>query len=276
MDSRLPSTAFADAWTQVDRTEDPAFFVGLLDATRADLLERARRAPADFFREHDLKPGLRVLDAGCGTGDMLRIMAPLVAPGSCVGIDVSETMIGEARRRAEGMAGLSFTSGDVQALTFGDSAFDRVTATQVLVHVREPGVALAELHRVLSPGGRIVIGEVDWDSTGLECTNRELSRRFTRVATDELRNGFIVRELPWRLREAGFVDVGLTPHVTTAQVAGAFQRWFVEPAMKHFARIGAFTDGEIEEFLADLEARSRSGRYFLTRTDYTISATRPS
>ncbi len=44
----VPSTAFADAWIQVDRTENPRFFVNLLDATRARLLERARTSPTDF------------------------------------------------------------------------------------------------------------------------------------------------------------------------------------------------------------------------------------
>jgi len=47
--TRIPSTAFADAWIHVDGTEDPGFFVKLLDSTRAELLERARRSPAEFF-----------------------------------------------------------------------------------------------------------------------------------------------------------------------------------------------------------------------------------
>jgi cyclopropane fatty-acyl-phospholipid synthase-like methyltransferase len=98
-DARIPSTAFADAWIQVDGTEDPGFFVRLLDSTRAELLERARRSPEEFFAPLDLRPGHRVLDVGCGTGDFLRLLAPLVVPGSAVGIDLSETMIAEAQRR---------------------------------------------------------------------------------------------------------------------------------------------------------------------------------
>ena len=77
----VPSTAFADAWIQVDRTENPRFFVNLLDATRARLLERARTSPREFFAPLALRPGLNVLDVGCGTGDFLRLLAPIVSPG---------------------------------------------------------------------------------------------------------------------------------------------------------------------------------------------------
>lgn len=63
----VPSTEFADAWIQVDRTEDPRFFVNLLDAIRARLLERARTTPREFCAVGSTH-GLNVLDVGCGTG----------------------------------------------------------------------------------------------------------------------------------------------------------------------------------------------------------------
>ena len=276
MQPRIPSTAFADAWTKVDHTEDPGFFVNLLDATRVELLERARREPETFFASHALRPGLRVLDVGCGTGDMLRLIAPLVSPGRCVGVDLSETMVAEAKRRAsEPSEHLSFQLADAQALALDDASFDRVTATQVLVHLPQPAAALSEFHRVLAPGGILVIGEVDWPATGIESSNRELSRRFTQLASDGLRNGHIVREIAWLLQEAGFAEIRLSPEVTVAREAGAFQRWFIEPALRHFIAIQAFTEIEATEFLADLRHRSETGHYFLTRTSYSITAVRP-
>ena len=58
--------------------------------------------------------------------------------------------------------------------------------------------------RVLARGGRLAITEIDWNSISIESTNRELARRFTALACDELRNGLIVRRLPSMLRELGF------------------------------------------------------------------------
>ncbi len=185
----IPSTAFADAWIQVDRTEDPRFFVNLLDATRARLLERARESPKEFFASLDLRPGLNVLDVGCGTGDFLRLLAPLVAPGSAVGLDLSETMISEARQRSDhSTSNLLFGMGSVLDLPFDNGSFDRVIATQLLVHVPDASRGLAEMRRMLSPGGMISLTEIDWGTLVVESTNRELGQRLTDLACKGLRN----------------------------------------------------------------------------------------
>jgi len=274
-DAHVPSTAFADAWIQVDVTEDPEFFVRVLDATRAELLERARRSPAEFFAPLDLHSGCRVLDVGCGTGDILRLLAPLVAPGNAVGIDLSATMIAEAERRTRGsVSNISFQVGNALDLPLDTGSIDRVLATQVLLHIPDPWTALGEMCRVLAPNGLVSIGEFDWGTVAVECTDRELGRRFTRLACDGLRNGLIVRELPNRLRGAGFDRIRLTPEVQVALNPDAFHRWFIEPSMTHFKRIGAFSAAEAELFLSDLQERAKQGRYFCSKTYYSIVASK--
>jgi ubiquinone/menaquinone biosynthesis C-methylase UbiE len=274
-ETRIPSTAFADAWINVDNTEDPAFFVQLLDSTRAALLERARSSPTEYFAPLDVRPGHHVLDVGCGTGDFLRLLGPLVAPGNAVGIDVSETMIVEAQRRVSGgPANVSFHVGNALDLPIESGSIDRLTATQVLLHIPDTSAALAEIWRVLAPGGLVAFGEMDWGTVAVECTDRELGRRFTRLACDELRNGLIVRELPWRLRNVGFDQIRLIPEVQVSLNLDAFYRWFMEPAMPHFKRIGGFSPAEVDFFLSDMQARANQGRFFCSRTYYTILASR--
>ena len=273
----VPSTAFADAWIQVDRTEDPRFFVKLLDATRARLLERARTSPREFFAPLALRPGLNVLDVGCGTGDFLRLLAPIVSPGTAVGVDLSETMIAEARQRAgENMDNLSFRVGSVLELPFPSASFDRVLVTQVLLHVPDPAKALVEIKRVLAPSGAVCISEIDWGTLVVQSSENELGRRFSELACRELRNGLIIRELPGQLRELGFNHIVIRPEIEVAQDLDAFYTWFVEPSLQHFKRIRAFTEAEADAFLADLKERALRGSYFSSRTYYTILASQSS
>jgi SAM-dependent methyltransferase len=269
----VPSTAFADAWIQVDRTENPRFFVNLLDATRARLLERARTSPEEFFAPLALRPGLKVLDVGCGTGDFLRLLAPIVSPGTAVGVDLNETMIAEAcQRSAENVDNLSFRVGSVLDLPFPAASFDRILATQLLLHVPDPLKALTEIKRVLAPSGIVSITEIDWGTLVVQSSDSELGRRFSDLACRELRNGLIVRELPGRLRDLGFDDVVIRPEVEVALNLDAFYKWFVEPSLNHFKRIGAFSGAEADALLRDLNERARSGHYFSSRTFYTILA----
>lgn len=271
----VPATAFADAWTQVDATEDPQFFVHVLDATRTRLLEKARRSPEEFFAPIAPAPGLNVLDVGCGTGDMLRLLGPLVAPGKAVGIDISSTMIHEACvRTAAASPNVHFELGDVFELRFEDGAFDRVIASQVLVHLSDPWTALGQLCRVLKSNGKLWITEMDWGSIMVESTDRELSRRFTQLTADGLRNGLIVRELPWRLRQLGFATVAIEPDVRLSDGADALYRWFIEPAISHFRRAGALSPEEAQAFLQDLSLRAAGGRYFSSLNSYSIIASR--
>ena len=274
---RLPSTAYADAWIQVDQTEDPRFFVNVLDATRARLLERAGRSPKEFFAPLVLRPGLNVLDVGCGTGDFVRLLAPIVSPGKALGLDLSETMIAEAVRRAgENLENLSFRVGSALELPFPAESFDRILATQVLLHIPDPWGALAEMKRVLAPSGMISIAEIDWGTLVVQSSDSELGRRFTDLACRELRNGLIIRELPGKLRELGFHDIVILPEVEVAQGLDAFYKWFVEPSLKHFKRIGAFSEAEADALLADLRERADRGRYFSSRTFYTVLASQSS
>jgi len=162
--------------------------------------------------------------------------------------------------------------GNALELPFPPESFDRVLATQVLLHVPDPWTALAEMKRVLAPAGLLCIREIDWGTLVVHSTDDELGRRFSQLACKELRNGLIVRELPGRLRDLGFDQISVLPEVEVAQDLDAFCTWFVEPSLTHFTRIGAFSDAESERFVSDLKECARRGYYFSSRTHYTIVA----
>ncbi|MBV8462636.1 MAG: methyltransferase domain-containing protein [Acidimicrobiales bacterium] len=109
-----------------------------------------------------LRPGLSLLDVGCGPGTITADLAERVAPGLAVGLDAAPGILEEARSTAAGRAGLTFLAGDVFCLPFGDDTFDVVHAHQVLQHLRRPVEALAEMRRVCRPDGVVAVRDSDY------------------------------------------------------------------------------------------------------------------
>jgi SAM-dependent methyltransferase len=110
-----------------------------------------------------LRPGLDLLDVGCGPGTITVDLAARVAPGRVLGLDLSADPLDEARAAGE-RAGLevTFAVGDVYALDLPDDSFDVVHAHQVLQHLTDPVAALREMARVCRPGGVIAVRDVDY------------------------------------------------------------------------------------------------------------------
>jgi ubiquinone/menaquinone biosynthesis C-methylase UbiE len=121
---------------------------------------------AAAFLLPELRPGMRVLDVGCGPGSITRGLAELVAPGEVVGVDLSRETLEAARGNAaaHGLDNLRYEEASVYELPFGDGTFDVAFAHQVIQHLREREAALGEMLRVLRPGGLLAIREVDWET----------------------------------------------------------------------------------------------------------------
>src|SRR5215468_3156288 len=126
----------------------------------------ARRtgAGAAFFLRH-LRPGMRLIDCGCGPGSITVDLAQAVTPGEAIGIDLRVEALTHGRQlaRASGLSNVTFQVANVYQLPFPDAAFDAAFACAVLQHLAAPLAALKEMRRVLKPGG--VIGIVDGSST---------------------------------------------------------------------------------------------------------------
>lgn len=123
----------------------------------------------------DLKPEDRVLELGFGAGRAIELVAVQVPDGQVAGIDISQEMVRSASRRnarAIKSSQVALRHGDLTALPFADSQFDKVFSIQTLYFWSDTPQALAEIFRVLKPGGVLVVtlstGTTDGAATGLE------------------------------------------------------------------------------------------------------------
>lgn len=142
--------------------KDPDQVAGMFDATakRYDLLNSLLSGGNDrLWRIHMQravapKPGERILDVAAGTG---ASSAPMAKAGALVtALDISHGMLEEGRRRHPD---IEFVHGSAEELPFDDDTFDAVTISFGLRNVQQPRAALSEFHRVLKPGGRVVVCE---------------------------------------------------------------------------------------------------------------------
>jgi len=158
-------------------------------------------------------PGQRLLDAGCGVGEVARALAAAVAPGGeVVAVDASSATVAAAAARDDG-SGVRYEVADVVALPFADGTFDGVRTERVLQHVAEPDAAIAELVRVTRPGGRVCLVDTDWESLAVDGMPADLvaSMRAAFAARDTLHHQGIGRTLRRRLVRAGLRDVVAEP-----------------------------------------------------------------
>jgi SAM-dependent methyltransferase len=192
--------------------------------------ERDARTFLPFLLPH-LRAGMDVLDAGCGVGSIALDLAPRV--GRIVGIDRDAGQIAAARGSAaeRGIGNAEFHTGSVYELPFPDASFDVVYANTVLIYLREPVAALAELRRVLRPGGLAAVSDDDFDTVVFSPERSELwlaAELFARAVAHEGGNPRYARHLRALMLEAGFARTQGTALAPEVYGDPASTRWFAD------------------------------------------------
>lgn len=191
-----------------------------------------------------LKPGLRVLDFGCGPGTISVGLAKAIEPGELHGVDMESTQIDLARAIAEagGHRNATFQVGDVTQLPFDDEFFDIVHGHAILLHVPDTQAVLAEVRRVLKPGGLIATREGIFHCSFLAPHFEVLDdawASFSELIIADDGHPDIGRDLKTLLLEAGFTDVrpsaSFSSYTTPDEVAffyGVLRDWFLSPEVR--------------------------------------------
>lgn len=163
-----------------------------------------------------LKPGMRVLDAGCGTGVVTRRIAVKVSPGEVHGVDMDPLFIQKAKKLAaeKEASNIKFSLGNADDLGFEDGFFDLSYSRLVLMHVQDPVKTVAELKRVTKSGGTVAISDQDDGGIIVYPELPKMMQMFSKYKSLADRRGedrFIGRKLFSIMKQAGLSPITIFP-----------------------------------------------------------------
>lgn len=259
-------------WSAIDQTETPSHCVSYLHTVSA--LESVSAYKRMTYALLEATPGSTILDVGCGAGDDVCALAELVGPhGRVVGVDNSAAMIAAANTRASALQlPIEFHVGTIAQLDFADHTFDGCRSDRVFQHLDDRRQALAELLRVVKPGGRIVVSDTDWETLVLDVPNKPLTRKLRDAICDRVRNGWSGRQLFRLFTLSGLQDVRVIPStIIETNLALADQLFGIRLALHSLETSGQLTAGETAEYWAYMESASRMGAFFCAVTGFGVS-----
>jgi ubiquinone/menaquinone biosynthesis C-methylase UbiE len=238
--------------------------------------KRTAGEAAAFLLPH-LRPGMRLLDVGCGPGSITVGLADAVRPGEVTAIDLSPDVLEIARTlaRERNADNVRFERADLYDLPYPDGSFDAVYAHQVLQHLPRPVDALARMRRLLRPGGVVGVRDSDYGTCTWSPPDVHLERWLALYHAVARRNGAepdAGRFLHGWLRAAGFTDVALSGTTWTFPGYDSVESWATSWAERtigsnlaaHAIEFGLARRDELEAIAAGFRAWARDPSAFFS------------
>jgi len=228
-----------------------------------------------FLRALRPRPGERVLDVGSGPGFLAATIAEAVGPSGVVyGVDISEPLLAVARSHCGHLSWVQFRNADAAQLPFADHGFDAVISTQVLEYVRDVPAALAEIYRVVRPGGRVAIVDTDWDSIVWHSSNRDRMNRILAAWERHAVDSYLPRTLANSLHRAGFrvESCQVMPLFNPTYDQNSFSNRIMDLIVPFVMERSGIARDEAEAWASDLRRSGERGEYFFSLNRYLFLA----
>lgn len=256
----------------------------VFDESLAEQLEVLYRS-RDILRRRALiraalgaQPGERILDIGCGPGFYVAELLDEVGPeGFVVGVDGSAAMLAVAAHRCDERPNVAFHEGDILSLPVEDAGFDRALSVQVLEYVQDVEAALAEMHRALRPGGRLVVWDVDWATVSWRSSDPQRMARLLRDWDAHLAHPSLPQTLTAQLRSVGFEDVHMDGHAfaTNQFSADSYGGALVPVIERYVAGRKEIGDDELSAWVAEQRELEARGEFYFACIQFGFTATKP-
>jgi len=260
-------------FTDVDASTDEARAVAVAALDVQAQLPHVQRLRAWLMEQLEPRPGMHVLDVGCGTGEDVRGLAVTVAPaGSATGVDPSATMLAEARRRGRAVRTTArLVRSTADRLPVADASLDLVRCERVLQHLVEPAGAVREMARVLRPGGRVGLIDTDWRTLATWPGDPHLAGAW-HEDWGGIPTPWVGAQLLDLVLRHGFTDPRVTTGTMLLRPRALDQpplSFMMEAATRH-----AEAAGEEQAWRRALEESAARGSFVLTVTMHAVVATR--
>lgn len=240
------------------------------DPQQRDMLE-------EYTAELELPHAAELLEVGCGTGAVCRFLATLPRVAHVTGVDPSPLFVERARELAgeteagEAHAGderaargkIDFAVGDGRDLDFEDESYDGLVFHTSLCHVPECERALAEAHRVLRPGGRLVVFDGDYATMTFALDARDPLQSCAEAVLDMVvHDPWLMRRIAPLLARAGFEDCRVRGHAYTSVAGTDYFIALVDRGADALAASGSVRAEVAEALKQEGRARVEQGTFF--------------
>jgi ubiquinone/menaquinone biosynthesis C-methylase UbiE len=240
---------------------------------RRDVVRRRRLVRESVAAQ----PGEHVLDVGCGPGFYVKELLDQVGVnGSVTGVDVSRAMLAVAAKRVAWHDNVAFHQAEATTLPVPDGAFDAAVSVQVLEYVPDVAGALADIHRVLRPGGRVVIWDVDWATVSWHTADRARMQRMLDAWDHHLVHPSLPMALTRHLHDAGFGDVTADGHafVTTALDPETYGGSMLGTIYQYAVDQGGIDAADADAWKAEQEQLAADGEFYFACIQVCFAARR--
>jgi ubiquinone/menaquinone biosynthesis C-methylase UbiE len=252
-----------DVWTAVTAL-DPSVqerLAGVLETRGADSQQQAMRRA--FLSGIEFPADAHVLEVGCGTGVLTRVLARWPNVGKVAGVDPAASLIRKAQDLASGLANVTFKEADGRSLPFDDAAFDVVVFDSTLSHVPEPERALAEACRVLRPGGCLAAFDGDYATTTVALGDHDpLQTCVNAMMAGSVNDRWLMRRLSALVRKTGFELLGFHSHGFAETTGSAYMLSVIDRGADILCASGAIAEATAVALKSEARRRVDAGTFF--------------